>query len=434
MDSHVPHGLRYRFRPRQATGFSRSIIVALVALATVTPLTTETSEGEDEPEGYVGFELRPQSCSADGGATEIPVFTEDACTDVEHTFALTGPNGVTEQLTADKDGPGEDFEVGPYFSSPEGPYGEGEWTITDLDHRSGNWVIPSCWVGGAEKGITSTGLTWIGPATYRVDLVDFTRLTCDWFEVTLDGSSAPGSAPRPLHLKTIPTAEPRLEIGGPGDDLKMKRAVEDRADITVPMRLIDQQNGEESSFEADADGSLLISPGEYELINDLTGETEVFSTAADGATIALVGVPLDAIEEVGAATPPQSGEAAVDPAETSNVNITVSTCEDVVNGTGVDCIGIDHDEPQPVLEVLVDGEPYADGPVLLEDSGVGMRAVIDVPLDATLTVSVVEHIPEGYVAADDADPLVIAATDVPEGDCGGEATCPVLDIVLVPED
>lgn len=436
MDFHAPHAIRHRYRPRRATGFPRSIIVALVALATLGPLTASGSQSEAEPGGSMVFSLSPQSCIPDdGGVTGIPVFTEDACSGVEHTFALTGPNGVTEEFAAAKDIPSADFEVGPYFSIPDGPAGEGTWTIEDLDHTSGTTVIPSCWNGNAETGMMSTALTSIDEATYSVEWEGAgTTLQCDWFEFMREESSGSSiAAPHPLHLETIPTGTSQLQVGGPDDELVMERVTDERPDIAVPMRLIDQVTGEEISFEADADGSLLITPGEYELINDLSGDTRIFSTSAEGTTIALVGVPLESGGEGGVATTPESGEATADSSETTSVDITVSPCEDIVDGTGVDCTSIDFDEPRPTLDVLVDGEPYADGPIPLEDSGVGMRARIDVPLDSTLTISVADNIPEGYMPAEGYDPLEIAAADVPEGGCGGEATCPVLDIVLVPD-
>lgn len=433
MDFHAPYATRHWYRPRHATGFWRSIIVALVALATLAPLTVSATQGEAGPGGSMVFSLSPLSCIPDdGGATGIPVFTEDACTDVEHTYALTGPNGVTEEFTADKNVPSADFEVGPYFSIPDGPAGEGAWTIEDLDHTSGATVIPSCWNGNAETGMMSTALTSIDEATYSIEWnCAGTGLHCDWFEFQANGS---GDTPAALHLETIPTAESQITIGEPGESILMERAIAERPDITVPMRLIDQENGAEISFEADADGTLLIEPGEYELTNDLTGDSQVFSTSEEGTTIALVGMPLDAIEEGGAATTPEPGDTAADLSETTSVDITVSVCEDIINGTGIDCSSIDYDEPQPQVDVLVDGEPYADGPIPLEDTGVGMRAGIDVPLGSTLTISVVRNIPDGYAPAAGYDPLVIAAAAVPEGGCGGESTCPVLDMILVPDD
>lgn len=433
MDFHAPKAIRHRSRLTYSTGLLHSIIIAWMTLATVAPLTASASQTEDEEDGGSKvFTLTPRSCVPDdGGPTGGPVFTEDACTGVDHTFALTGPNGVTVELAPGPDIPAGDFEIGPYFTRPDGADGPGDWTIEDLDHTSGTWAIPSCWTGNAQTGMTSAALTYVNDATYRVAWEEAgSTLTCDWFEFTPEGR---GVGPVALHLETIPTSRSQLQIGGSGDELVMERAIDERPDITVPMRLIDQGNGSEISFEADAYGSVLIYPGEYELINDLTGESQVFTTAAAGSTIALVGVPLEAIGEGGAATTPESGGATLDPAETTNVNITVSICEDIVNGTGVDCTAIDYDEPQPALQVLVDGEPYADGPIQLEDSGVGMRAMVDVPLGSILTISVVENIPDGYVPAEGYDPLEIAAADVPEGGCGGESACPVLDIVLVPQ-
>lgn len=338
MDIHAPHSTHQQFRPHFANGLLRSIILAIVTLATISPFTASVTKGEDEPEPSMGFTLRPRSCSADGGATEIPVFTEDTCTGVERTFALTGPNGLTEEFSSAKKAPGADFEAGPYFSDPDGPYGEGEWTISDLDHTSGTWVIPSCWNGNSERGITPAPLTYLNDWTYGVEWEDpHSRLNCEWFELRpADGSATGDTLPHPLHLETIPTQESQLEIGGPGDELVMRSAIEEQPDIAVPMRLIDQANGEEISFEADADSTLLISPGEYELINELTGESRFFSTSREGATIALVGVPLDAVEESGSASGDR-GDGAVTSAEMTSLYISVSTCDDIVNGTGIDC-------------------------------------------------------------------------------------------------
>lgn len=429
MDFHATRWILQRFSPTHTRDLIRTSIVALVALASVAPLVS-VSQGMSG--GSMVFSLEPLSCPANDTATGLPVFTEDACTGVDHTFALTGPNGMTEEFTAMKSVPSADFEVGPYFSVPDGPDGSGEWIITDLDHASGAWVIPSCRTGHAAGGVMSSPVRRINDATYAVEWEGAgTSLTCDWFEFTPNGS---GDTPAALHLETIPTAESQMLIGEPRESILMERVIAERPDITVPMRLIDQGTGDEITFEADADGSLLIDPGEYELINDLTGESRVFSTSRDGSTIALVGVPLDAIEQGGTTTPETAdvGDETADSSETTSVNITVSLCEDIILGTGIDCSSIDFDEPQPVLDVLVDGEPSADGLIPLENSGIGMRATIDVPLDSTLTIAVAENVPDGYVPADGYDPLVIAADAVPEGGCGGEATCPVVDIVLVP--
>ncbi len=93
------------------------------------------------------------------------------------------------------------------------------------------------------------------------------------------------------------------------------------------------------------------------------------------------------------------------PEETVNTNIEVSICDDFTDGAGVDCSGIDASEPQPSVEVLVDGEAYPGSPLPLGETSVGFRATVEVPIDSTLTVSIVDNIPEGYVLAEGAAPV-----------------------------
>ncbi len=115
-----------------------------------------------------------------------------------------------------------------------------------------------------------------------------------------------------------------------------------------------------------------------------------------------------------------------------NIDLRVSICEAVVNGTPVDCTAIRFDQPQPSLNVLVDAQPYAGSPVPITDTVFG--TTLNVPVDSTLEISVASNIPEGYAPAAGYDPLVIAAADVPLGGCGGENLCPVIEMILVRTD
>lgn len=117
-----------------------------------------------------------------------------------------------------------------------------------------------------------------------------------------------------------------------------------------------------------------------------------------------------------------------------DINVRVSTCEAIVNGTPVDCTSIRFDQPQPSLNVLVDGAPYPDSPVPTEYSGNWVMATLDVPVDSTLEISIASNIPDGYAPAEGYVPLVIAAADVPLGGCGGEEYCPMIEMILVRTD
>lgn len=114
------------------------------------------------------------------------------------------------------------------------------------------------------------------------------------------------------------------------------------------------------------------------------------------------------------------------------INVRVRICEVIVNGTPVDCTSIRFDEPQPTLNVLVDGEPYPGSPMPITDTVFG--TTVNVPVDSTLEISVASNIPDGYAPAPGYDPLVIAAADVPQGGCGGDSTCPVIEMILVRTD
>ena len=122
------------------------------------------------------------------------------------------------------------------------------------------------------------------------------------------------------------------------------------------------------------------------------------------------------------------------PNETVNINIQVSICDDFADGASVDCSGIDASEPQPSVNVLVNGEAYPGSPLPLEETSVGFRITVEAPIDSTLTLSVTDNIPAGYAPTEGYDPLIIAAADVPQGGCGGENACPVIDLILVADD
>lgn len=93
-------------------------------------------------------------------------------------------------------------------------------------------------------------------------------------------------------------------------------------------------------------------------------------------------------------------------------------CEDL---TGV-TIRVDADGTE------VDGSPFT-----TELGSIGFSDIsFGAPADATLTLTQLDGLPEGYAPAAGYDPLTVAVADLEERGCGGESVCLYADLVNVP--
>jgi hypothetical protein len=87
------------------------------------------------------------------------------------------------------------------------------------------------------------------------------------------------------------------------------------------------------------------------------------------------------------------------------------------------------------IEVEADGVALPESPLFSEPNSIGVNSAhLLASSDATLTLSELSGLPDGYAPAAGYAPLVVTVADLDLGGCGGEATCRYAFLVNVPAD
>lgn len=85
------------------------------------------------------------------------------------------------------------------------------------------------------------------------------------------------------------------------------------------------------------------------------------------------------------------------------------------------------------IQVEADGAAVAGSPFTSELNSIGTNSVnFSAPPDATLTLTQLGGLPEGYAPAPGYDPLTVAVADLELGGCGGESSCLYAALVNIP--
>lgn len=346
----------------------------------------------------------------------------------DRAFDLVDPEGGSAALTTTALYPDlPDFRA--TFWSPDVAADRGQagtWELREVDRDEEAADLVRCLRNdGAERAPAAVrylepgvvGFEW-DPAVYDggLQIGDGQTLACTWYAVPPTPAPAPG-------LLTISTAiqdAPDLVAVEPEGEPAAFGATVPGQVPAATFTLRDEETGEETTLETaggNADDVFPLRPGDYALTADATGEEVGFALDEGQSVLALAGIPAET-------APPPAGEA---PATTGVVGVALAcpsadadrdACEDLAGVT---------------IAVEADGVPVAGSPFTSEMNSIGSNSIeFDAAPDATLTLTQVDGVPEGYAPAPGYDPLTVNVADLEERGTGGESTSPYVDIINVP--
>lgn len=347
-----------------------------------------------------------------GGTTFIPIFVEDACTQVtERSVELSGPEGSTATVSLSALDPDAAEPWSPANDAPDLAGSAGIWSLTDLASASqpglNSRSLLSCLsTAFSAKGVPTDALTMeYGPNQSSIQFDWSTiggfntepfmpNLRCELFDLALSENQ---ELPAVLQLRTFSAIAPILRATlSPGQRILYDEAVLDASatgapELTADMRLVNPQTNAEITFEADKRGQVIVPAADYILIDEVTG-SEVFVRLEPGQTsLAIIGIPSSS-----AATdvaPPAEGEG-------FGLGAITAFCPPNYAGPFVGCEPWEGVEVQIIVER---GEAFYSDSCVTESTAAPTEAraagcSFEVPFASTVTASIdASTIPDGYV-------------------------------------